>query len=288
MTSRLLRLLREPLLHFLLLGFALFIYYDLAGENTETPPQRIDIERGQVQQMAAAYERTWSRPPTPDELDAMIEEYIREEVFYREALALGLDRDDPLVRRRLRMKLEFILEDLSQQDADDDVLETYLASNADRFRSEVKLTFDQVFLDPTEHPELGAIAEQTLERLSNGADPGSLGDPTLTPLRYRLARQSDVARDFGDKFAAEVAALPVGTWTGPIRSPFGAHLLRIAERVDARLPALAEVREQVLRDFLAERQQEQKDLAYETLRENYEVFVEPPNAQAADPAARSQ
>lgn len=285
MKSRLLRLLREPLLHFLLLGFALFVYYDLAGENTESPPQRIDIERGQVQQMAAAYERTWSRPPTPDELDAMIEEYIREEVFYREALALGLDRDDPLLRRRLRMKLEFILEDLSQQDADDDVLEAYLAANAEKYRIDVKLTLQQVFLDPARNPELAATAEQTMEHLRNGTDLESLGDPTLTPPGYRLARQSDIARDFGNEFAAEVAELPIGSWTGPIRSPFGAHLVRVDERVDSRLPILAEIRDQVLRDYLAERQQEQKDLAYQTLRDGYEVFVEPPNAE---PAAQSQ
>ena len=284
MTSRLMQLLREPLLHFLLLGFALFIYYDLAGENSETPPQRIDVERGQVQQMAATFERTWSRPPTPDETDAMIEEYIREEIFYREAVALGLDRDDPMVRRRLRMKLEFILEDLSQQDAGDDVLETYLAENADSFRNEVQLTLEQVFLDPAQHADLDETVRQTLRRLAEGAGPDTLGDPTLTPLRYRLARQSDVARDFGDVFAAEVASLPVGSWTGPVRSPFGAHLVRISERVAARLPPLAEIREQVLRDYLAERQQQQKDTAYEMLRERYEVYLEPTAAPNAAPS----
>lgn len=271
---RITTLWREPLLHFLLLGLALFLYYDLAGESTEAPPKRIHVDRGQVQQLAANFERTWSRPPTPQELDAMVEGHVREEVFYREALALGLDQDDPLVKRRMRMKLEFILEDLSAQDYSDEVLSGYLQQNTDSFREESRVSFRQLYLNPDRRQDLIADAEDMLTRLRQGANPDSLGDPTLAQRAYPLAREGEIARDFGDEFASKLVALPPGDWTGPLYSPFGAHLVKIDERIEARLPALAEIRDMVLREYQAEQRKLQKDVAYQKLREGYEVSVD--------------
>ncbi|HEY5738330.1 MAG TPA: peptidyl-prolyl cis-trans isomerase, partial [Gammaproteobacteria bacterium] len=168
---------REPLLHFLLIGATLFVYYNLTADNVEAPPKRIHVERGQVEQLAANFRRTWSRPPTAQELDALVEGYVREEVFYREALAMGLDRDDPMVRRRLRMKLEFMLEDLATQDVGDAVLTAYLQQNPDKFRSETELSFLQVYLNSDQRPQLEADAAEMLTRLNEGADPQRLGDP---------------------------------------------------------------------------------------------------------------
>ena len=170
MKSRLSRLWREPLLHFLLIGFALFLYYDMAGDNTEAPPKLIHIDRGQVQLLAKGFERTWSRPPQPAELEAMIENHVREEVFYREALALGLDQDDPLVKRRMRMKLEFLLEDLSAQDYDDAILDEYRLKNADRFRQDARLSFRQVYLNPEKRSDLDNDANNLLAQLEAAND----------------------------------------------------------------------------------------------------------------------
>lgn len=275
MSKRIKKLWREPLLHFLLIGFALFLYYDQASENVEAPPKSIHVERGQVQQLASNFRRTWSRPPTPAELDAMVENFVREEVFYREALALGLDQDDPLVKRRMRMKLEFILEDLSAQDYSDGVLEGYLRQNADTFREESRVSFQQVFLNPDQRADLAADAEKILGDLQNGANPDSHGDPTLAQRVYPLTRQSEIARDFGDEFAAELVALPPGDWTGPLYSPFGAHLVKIDEHIETRLPALAEIRDRVLREYQAEQRKLQKDVAYQKLREGYVVTIDP-------------
>ncbi len=274
MFERVKNLWREPLLHFLLLGFALFLYYDFAGENVEAPPKRVHVERGAVQQLAANFERTWSRPPTVQEIDAMVEGYVREEIFYREALAMGLDQDDPLVRRRLRMKLEFMLEDLSAQAVDDSVLETYLQQNADDFRIETELSLVQVYLNPDNRAELATDAARLLTSLEGGADPAALGDPTLAPRFYQLARKSEIARDFGEEFAATVSGLPPGAWSGPHYSPFGAHLVRVDKRNEARMPALAEVRDQVLREYRAQQSKLQKDIAYQKLRETYEITVD--------------
>lgn len=280
MFERLKNLWREPILHFLLIGVALFLYYDLVGENTEAPPKRIHVDRGQVQQLASNFERTWSRPPTPQELNAMVESHVREEVFYREAMAMGLDQNDPMVRRRMRMKLEFMLEDLSGQDANDEVLRDFLKQNPERFRDEVQVSFRQVYLNPDQHPELETDAHRLLSRLNSGGDPETLGDRTLIPLAYQRASQREVARDFGDQFAGEIASMPAGEWLGPVYSPFGAHLVKIDSRTDARLPELAEIRDEVLRDYLAGKQEQQKNLAYEKLRASYDVTVEPLNTSA--------
>ena len=155
MTQALSRLWREPLLHFLLIGAALFLYYDIVGEgDSEAPPKRILVNSGQVAQLAANFERIRMRQPTQEELDAMVESHVREEIFYREAMAMGLDQNDPMVRRRMRMKLEFMLEDLSGQDAGDDVLSEFLKRNPERFRDETQVSFRQVYLDPDRRPNL--------------------------------------------------------------------------------------------------------------------------------------
>ncbi len=275
MISRLSRLWREPLLHFMLLGAALFIYYDYASDGVEEAPNRIIVTAGQVEQLVANFKRTWSRPPTATELEHMIEGHVREEVFYREALAMGLDQDDPLVRRRLRMKLEFILEDLTSQQVSDEVLNDYLQRNAERFRREARLSFRQVFLDPEKHAALEADAKQLLTLLVNGADPATLGDPTLISAFYTSSRTSEIARDFGTEFAAELAQLETGKWLGPLYSPFGAHLLLIDERNESRLPSLEEVRAEVTREYVDEQRKLQKELVYQQLLDGYSVSVEP-------------
>ena len=280
MPLRIQTLWREPLLHFLLIGAALFLYFNLVGGVSEAPDtKRIVVSSGQVEQLVANFERTWSRPPKPQELDAMVESHVREEVFYREALAMGLDQNDPMVRRRMRMKLEFMLEDLSGQDASDEVLSEFLKRNPDGFRDEVQLTLRQVYLNPDQRPDLENDAGLLLSRLNDGSAPDAIGDHTLAPRTYELAPQSEIARDFGDEFARQVASLPVGDWSGPVYSPFGAHLVKVEVRIDARLPELAEIRDEVLREYLAEKREQQKNLAYGKLREGYEVTVEPLNSR---------
>jgi hypothetical protein len=202
-------------------------------------------------------------------------------------MAMGLDQNDPMVRRRMRMKLEFMLEDLSGQDASDEVLSDFLKQNPDRFRDEVQISFRQVYLDPDQRPDLENDAGQLLSDLNDGVDPEGLGDLTLAPRTYQLALQSVIARDFGDEFAREVASLPAGEWRGPVYSPFGAHLVKIDAHIDARLPELAEIRDEVLREYLAEKREQQKNLTYEKLREGYEVTVESLNSGATGVLSRA-
>ena len=146
----------------------------------------------------------------------------------------------------------------------------------------MQVSFRQVYLNPDQRPELETDARRLLSRLNSGGDPEALGDRTLMPGAYQLAPQREVARDFGDQFAGEIASMPVGEWRGPVYSPFGAHLVKIDSRTDARLPELAEIRDEVLREYLAEKREQQKNLAYAKLRESYDVTVEPLNTSATD------
>ena len=269
------KLWREPLVHFLVIGAAIFVIYGLTRDVASEAPNRIVVTKGQQEQLLANFNRTWLRSPTEEELAGLVENYVREEVFYREAMAMGLDQDDPMVRRRMRMKLEFILEDLSTQAVTDDNLQAFLEKHPDKFRAETQLSFQQVFLNPKKRKDIGADAQKLLTHLNSGAAPDSVGDATLSPHEYKLATQTDIARSLGERFAREVSNLSLGDWVGPIYSAYGAHLLKVNERVEARQPELAEIRELVKREYLVSLKQEQKDLVYQKLRDNYEVTLEP-------------
>jgi hypothetical protein len=271
------RLLREPLVHFMLIGAALFFVFGLTQETSRKAPNRIVVDPGQVEQLRAQFSRTWLRPPTAEELAGLVNEYVRDEVYYREALAMGLDQSDPQIRRRMRQKLEFILEDLSaEQPPGDEVLREFLRQHSEKFATEPQVSFRQVYLSPSRHADLAADARAVLARLKSGAAPDTLGDPTLMPAEWTQASQFEIARSFGEAFAREVLKLAPGAWSGPILSGLGAHLVLVTERTEGRLPELAEVRREVEVEYLARRRQALRDANYQRLRARYEVVVEGP------------
>jgi hypothetical protein len=266
---------REPLVHFLALGTVLFLAFGLTQERGGKAPNRILVDASQVAQLAAQFSRTWLRPPTQDELVGLIESHVRDEVYYREALAMGLDQNDPMIRRRMRQKLEFLLEDLTAEEPGDEELIAFLQQHPEKFQVEPRVSFRQLYLNPDRRRDLEGGAEMMLQRLRAGAPPESVGDPTLVPYELTLATQSEIARSFGEAFAQDVVDLAPGAWTGPIRSGLGAHLVLVTERREGRLPKLAEVRNRVAAEYMARRRQELKDTAYQKLREGYEVIIEP-------------
>jgi hypothetical protein len=267
--------LREPLLHFLVLGGLLFLLFGLTREPVRDARQ-IRITAGQVEQLAARFSRTWMRPPTEEELAGLIERHIRGEVFYREALAMGLDQDDPYVRNRLGQKLEFLLDDLSTETMpDDETLALYLRQHPERYREPARVSFRQVYLNPERRPQLEADAARLLQRLRAGADPAGLDDVSLLRQAFEDVSQPEIGRHFGDAFAEALLELEPGQWLGPIPSGLGAHLVRVTDRRPARFPGLGEVRPQVLRDWQDQRAREQKEQAYARLRQRYDIIVEP-------------
>ena len=273
--------LREPLLHFLLLGALLF-----AVDAWRRPPERVGtggeivVSEARVRTLAQNFARTWQRPPTREELDGLVEAHVREEVMVREALALGLDRDDAIIRRRLQQKVEFVSDQAAALAAPTDAeLEAYLAKNADAFRREPRVTFTQVYLDPGKRgAALPADAARLRERLTaNAIDPARGGDPLmLLEPRYDDVPQAEVARLFGEPFAAEIVRQAPGGWVGPLKSGYGAHLVKVEAVTPGGTPKLAEVRPAVEREWTNAKRRELAQDWYATLRAKYRISVQMP------------
>ena len=286
--KKLLKVLREPLVHFLAIGVGLFLLSGLIGDRAAPQSVRIVVTPAQVQHLAAGFTRVWQRPPTRGELDGLIEDYIREEVYYREALAMGLDRDDTIIRRRLRQKMEFLTEDLVETNPpSDEELRAFLQKNPDAFRVEPRLAFRHVYLNRDHRGKAAdADARQILAQLTSGADPDTLGDSFLLASDYGLSPVWDIKKQYGDQFSLKLLETKPGRWVGPIQSGYGLHLVFVRQRVEGRLPDLAEVREAVQREWLAARRKELTEATYRRLRDRYTVVVERPKATGAAAEAR--
>ena len=271
-----LRLLKEPLVHFLLLGGAVFAVFALTRDPAEAAPKgEIVITAGQVRQLAAFFEKTWQRPPTPTELENVIEARVREEVFYREALTAGLDKDDTFVRRRMKQKLEFFMDDIAGQvTPTEQELQKFLDENDDRFRSEATFSFRQVYVSTDKRETPAEDARRLLARLKKGE--GDVAGDRLLMVEpvFRDAPQREVARAFGREFAAELLGIPPSEWSGPIRSGYGLHLVFLESRVEGEVAKLDDVRDAVAREWTVLRRREMNEALYRRLRENYSITVE--------------
>jgi hypothetical protein len=271
--------LKEPLIHFLLLGAIIFLIYNqVAGKGSA--PGEIFISRGQQENLLNTFGRTWQRPPTPEEFQGLLRDYVRQEIAYRESQAMGLDKDDIVIRRRLRQKLELLAEDIASLAAPaDQDLQTYLQAHAEDFAVEPRLTLRQVYFS---RDRRGADTErdalQLLQRIATDGPDGDFeqfGDPLPLPSELRNLRESEIARLFGSVFTDGLQGLESGRWAGPIESGFGVHLVFIEAREAGRLPELAEVREAVQREWLSQRRREAVDGMYDRLAENYTIEIEP-------------
>ncbi len=285
MTNLLKKLVREPLLHFLLLGAVIFVAYSLVSKHTSSEPGKIVVTQGQLASMWEGFIRTRQREPNREEWEGLIRQRVREEVYYREALALGLDKDDTIIRRRLQQKMEFVSDDVAAQvQASDDELNAYLQVHPDSFRVAEKFTFQQVFLNPEKRGKnLSRDTAQLLAQLKQGGktDISALGDAIMLDQQYDALPAGEVANLFGDKFAKTLDGLSLGQWQGPVESAFGVHLVFVSGHVGRRVPALAEVHDAVLREWEEARRLEAKDTFYRELLKHYTVTVENP-----DPAAK--
>jgi PPIC-type PPIASE domain len=266
------RILREPLLHFLLLGLAVFAYYGRVAPDDDGK-RRIVVTQGEVDLLTTQFQGTWSRPPGPVELHGLVDSYVRDEILYRQGVALGLDRDDAVIKRRVRQKLDVLFEEsVAQNPATDADLQAYLDANPAAFRKPAIVSFDQIYFGS------GADTQHRLEQarasLARGADPATLGQATLLPSHEDAMPLDLVARDFGTEFAGQLAQVPVNEWSGPVLSGFGAHLVRVNSLQAARVPALADARDLVAREWENERRKEAHAVALAKLRQQYEVEIQ--------------
>ena len=274
---------REPLVHFLLIGAGLFLLFGWWGGPASLPagqsgPQsaKVVVSQGDIEQITATFTRTWQRPPTEEEAKNLVEDFVRNEIYYREALAIGLDRDDGVIRRRMRQKMEFIFEDIaSQTEPTDDELLAYMKKHPDFYRVDPQIAFRHVYVNVAKRGKnADTDALEILAQLNAGTDPDVVGDPFLLASEVPLSPLWDISKQFGEPFGRKLLALKSNSWTGPNQSGFGLHLVFVRKRVGGRPADLKDVREMVKRDWMAERQRELKDAAYAKLRERYHVTVE--------------
>jgi hypothetical protein len=256
------------LLHFLVLGALLFVGYSLMQRDDAPEAGRIVVTPGKIASLRASFSRVWQRPPSPSELDGLLQDYIREEVLAREAMALGLDRDDTVIRRRLRQKMEFVANDLAAPaEPSEAELEEFLAQHPDLFRVSA-LQQDAARL-------LAALHQAGAQ-----ADFPKLGDVTLLSPELTDVPASEVTRQFGEAFTREVTQVPEGRWHGPVISSYGMHLVYVQDRMSGRMPELPEVREQVARAWADARRRENNEQFYQNLLKRYSVTIEQPQPAA--------
>jgi hypothetical protein len=268
--------LAEPLLHFLVIGIALFAAYKWMAPD-DSAGRRIVITQGVIDDLVTQHVAAKGREPSDIELKYLIESYVHDEILYREGVKLGLERDDIVVKRRVRQKIEMMAEeDASTRAPTDADLSAYLTANQARFVQPAILTFEQVFIgESTSGPGVVHAVALTREALRKGAEPEELGKPTLLPHRMTRTPADLVARDFGSSFAAALEKAPVGEWVGPIESSFGTHYVRVSDRTPAVAPELAAIRDQVVREWENERRQRARDDTYMKMRGEYQVTIEP-------------
>jgi hypothetical protein len=278
-------LLREPLFQFLVLGAALFGFFHLVDNRKAEAPTRIVISSARIANLAEGFARTWQRPPGTEELQGLVDDYIRDEVFYREGRAAGLDRDDVIIRRRVRQKMEFSAEDASVPEPGEAQLAAYLEANPERFKTEDHFTFHQVFLSATrraatiDHDSIQVAG--ALARADAAVDATALGDPFLLGEEFQAVSLREVASIFGDGFAKRLSVMEPGRWQGPVPSSFGQHFVYVSERIPGGLPPLDAVRQAVRREWSNARRLEAEQKLYASLREHYEIVVEMPPAKSA-------
>jgi hypothetical protein len=266
-------LIRQPLLHFFALGAALFVLFSLVNGDAVQAPDEIVVDADRVAVLVGQFERTWQRPPTRSELEGLVESWVREEILYREGLALGLDRDDPVVRRRVAQKIDFMM-DSGAPAPDEAEIQSWFESNADNYRLPPQYAFEQVFFNPERHgDELETAVQEARIALESG-DTAIAGDPTLLPARFDLASAPQIERSFGPDFVEAFDSLEPGRWGGPVRSSYGLHLVRIEQAEPGYLPALDDVRAAVERDLLQVRSEQAKAEFYQALRNRYDVRIE--------------
>jgi len=272
------RILKDPLLHFLALGAALFALYIAVNPGSAGADRRIVVGGGQIEALAAHFARIWSRQPTSAELERLVDDYVLEEIYYREALALGLDKNDSVIRKRLRQKMEFFSDSAaSLLEPGDAVLEEYLRANPERYRRDNIYRFRQLYFS-TDRPaaELDAIVDRAAQALLQGE--AVSGDVSMLETAFDGIGGSQVDRKFGAGFREQLDELVPGQWSGPLQSGLGLHFVYLDERIAGELPPLAEVRDRVERDWIYARSQQLKAEYADRLRAGYEVEIRWPAA----------
>jgi hypothetical protein len=268
----LVKLIREPIFLFFFLGILLFLVYESILGSVEQSSRRIYVSQEQVALLEETYTNTWNRPPDEEDLDALINDFIMDEIFYKEAVAMGLDKTDLTVKRRLRQIMEMMIDEYATIYPSEDQLRAYLEEHPEKFRRDKRISFRQLHFPVEERDEaLEFLARmQENERAYETYNGGLL----LLAEYYENEVSYEVNKAFGDYFASRIFELETGVWNGPLESPFGWHLIYIYGIQEGEVPDLEEIWDQVEREWTVVRKNEIKEEGYKLLREKYNIVVE--------------
>ena len=267
------RLLREPLLHFLCLGGLFFVLWWAMHPRSPRGDMQIVVSAADVQRLRVLATRQWGHDPSAVELAELVKSHVREEVLVREALAGGLDLDDVIIRRRLVQKMESLVpEDVPAPS--DAQLQIFWAEHAVDYASDPPIRFQQIFFSNDLRKQHAVSDAQTaLLSLQKGVTTVT-GDPLMLPNAATPQTRAALARDYGQTFAQQLFALPTDAWDGPLQSPLGVHLVRVAHHSGTPHPDFEAVRDRVRRDWLRHQQLAAQDAAYQQLRQRYQIQVD--------------
>ena len=272
---------KEPLFHFLIIGALIFVLYSVVNKDEDIgPTNKIVVSTADIERLSDAWSAKWNRPPTEAELHGLVESYIREEVYYREALALGLDQNDTILRRRLMQKMEFLSNDLAELNTPDEAaLNEFFLDHQDKYELPARATFTHIYFSPDKRGEEAVEdAKRVLSKLKTAASPifraPERGDTLMLQYDFTQETPFEVSRLFGSGFADRLFKLDIDSWQGPIESGYGFHLVRINEKIDSRMPELASVIEKVRTDWMYEQRQKTNKEIYRRFKDRYEIVVE--------------
>jgi len=274
------KVLREPLFQFAILGVVFFVVYSVAADRLASRESAtIRITASEIELLSATFQRQWQRPPIENELENLVEARIREEVLYREALAVGLDTNDMVVRRRMVQKMEMLSQDLALlADPTDAELQAFFDDNKEDYRISPRVSFSHVYFNAdrrgatVEEDALRALAEIRAQSPPPQSAPDR-GDRFMLGYDFSDASTEEVAREFGQQFAGTLVELDPG-WQGPVLSGYGLHLVFLEKRVEGRIPNWTEVRDRLVMDYNRTRSDRARDALYKGLLQKYEVVIE--------------
>jgi peptidyl-prolyl cis-trans isomerase C len=286
---------RDPLVHFAVLGAVMFGAFALLQDEADAPPSSTEIRYtvDDVAQLLFGFEAQWNRPPTQEEFNALVEDRVRQDILYREALALGLDKNDTIVMRRMAQKMQFIAEDTAAAHAPTtEELKAWFAENGDLFRMAPRVSFRHLYFSPDRRGKnaradaeaaLASLAGQP-ETLPEGTAPG---DRFMFQDYYGERTPQAIAREFGPQFAQAVAQLPPGSWQGPVQSGLGWHLVYVDKLIPGRVPAFEEIAEEVKTAWLGKQKAAAWQKAYDGMRAKYTVLLPVPTEDAITDISRA-
>jgi peptidyl-prolyl cis-trans isomerase C len=274
-------LFKEPLVHFLAIGAVIFIFNGFMGQQKVSENEKdVTITAGEITWLANTWKKRWNRPPTKEEQEGLVTQYVRETILYREAIAMGLDKGDSVIRRRLAQKLEFLFKDLvNPAPPSSEELLAYFEEHIASYQPPDLITMSHIFIDPDLRGDQTLKDAETIKAkvIALKQPPGnkvSFGDPFMLQSYYPQRSQAELAKLFGKGFVKPVFKLEPGQWHGPVLSGYGVHLVYIHEHRQAEPILLAEVEEQVRQDWEGDKREHLNEQFVDNLMARYDVTIE--------------